>query len=103
LNSTLAQRDDLKIKSIRFLETNHPEVLAFIRYDRKNKFLVLINNSNKMIKDLSFENFNQKNKSGLVIFALNEFTSRNKKLNYGIYLNNIKLKSREALIIKLVN
>jgi glycosidase len=103
INSTLAQRDDSKIKSIRFLETNHPEVLAFIRYDRKNKFLVLINNSNKMIKDLSLENFNQKNKSGLVIFALNEFTSGNKKLNYGIYLNNIKLKSREALIIKLVN
>lgn len=100
-NPALSIRDDSKIKSIQFLETDHPEVLAYLRYDRKDNFLILINNSNKRINDLSIKNFNQKNKTGLVIFALSEFMSRKKNFNYGISLNDIRMKPGEAFIIKL--
>jgi len=100
-NPALSIRDDTKIKSIQFLETDHPEVLAYLRYDRKDNFLILINNSNKRINDLSIKNFNQKNKTGLVIFALSEFMSGKKNFNYGISLNDIRMKPGEAFIIKL--
>ncbi|MGB9664323.1 MAG: alpha-amylase family glycosyl hydrolase, partial [Ignavibacteria bacterium] len=98
-NSSLSLRDDSKYKSIKFLKTNFPEVLAYLRYDKKNKFLILINNSNRHLNNLSFKNFNLKNKKGLVIFALSDFLSDKK--NKDISVSNIKLEPKDALIIKI--
>ncbi len=103
LNSTLALRDDSKVKSIKFLETNYNQILAYIRYDRQNQFLILINNSDDFLSNLFFKNFNQRNKKGMVIFALSEFMREKKNRSYRVNLKNIQLQPRDALIIKIEN
>jgi uncharacterized protein (DUF2252 family) len=53
-----------------------------------------------MIDDLKFKNFRLKNKTGLVIFALNDF-NQEKKLNKKISLKRLQLYPEESLILKL--
>lgn len=98
--STLSLPDDSKIRSVRFVETNDPELLAFIRYDAKHRFLILINRTNREIENVKFQNFRVKNKSGLVIFALNDFVSGLKDSSR-ISLNKFNIEPEDALIIKI--
>lgn len=97
---TLSRSDDSENQSIKFIKTNDQDVFAFLRYDEKNKFLILINRSDRMIDDLKFKNFRLKNKTGLVIFALNDF-NQEKKLNKKISLKRLQLYPEESLILKL--
>ncbi|NPV10683.1 MAG: hypothetical protein HPY57_02715 [Ignavibacteria bacterium] len=101
-NTVLSKPDDSKKRSIKFIETNYPEVLAYLRYDKKDQIMILINNSDKTIEDLTFKNFNQKNKNGMVIFALSEFM-REKRNQNRILFKNLTLYPKEAVVIKLIN
>lgn len=99
-NKTLSNKFDSKRKSLRFLKPNDERVIAYLRENDKDRFLVLINNSDDDLDNIKVE-IKSKIKTGKVIFALSDFV-KNKKSFEEIDLKSFELKSREALIVKLI-
>lgn len=99
-NKTLSNKFDSKRKSLRFLKPNDERVIAYLRENDKDRFLVLINNSDDDLDNIKVE-IKSKIKTGKVIFALSDFV-KNKNSFEEIDLKSFELKSREALIVKLI-
>lgn len=99
-NKALFQPYDSKSLSFQQLETRDDRVFAFIRKFKDESILVLLNNSNKLIKQLSLPVKELIKSNGLVIFALSDFLKGN-NFNYWMDVRTIKLKPREVLILKL--
>lgn len=99
-NDALTEKFDKKVNSLKFIKTNDERVIAYVREKRNEKFLVIINNSNSFIGNLKIE-LKSKIKSGRVIFALSDFVKKIKSIEK-VDFHNFYLKSREALILKLI-
>lgn len=95
-----SKRDDSKITSLKFQDTNHKDLLCYLRYSGKEKFLVLINNSNTTIEKLHCEGISEKSRIK-VIFALDEFLNK-KELDRELKLSELKITPHQALILKLL-
>ncbi len=98
-NKILSKKFDIRSNSLKFLKTNNDYVLAYTREKGKEKFIVIINNSDHHLSNLSID-LGLKIKTGKVIFAISDYLN-NDKIFERIDLTNFKLKPREALILKL--
>ena len=98
-NDVLSERFNSKNKSLIFLNTNHQKVLAYMRRNKTDKILVVINNSNDEIQNLSLK-INSKIRVARVIFVLSDFFNNQEKIET-INLENFSLKPNEAIILKL--
>lgn len=99
-NKSLSEKFDAKTKSLKFLRTNNKNVVTYVRERGREKFVVIINNSDHDLADIKIE-IKSKIKSGKVIFALSDFV-KNRNSFEEIDLKSFELKSREALIVKLI-
>lgn len=99
-NKSLSEKFDAKTKSLKFLRTNNKNVVTYLREREREKFVVIINNSDQDLADIKIE-IKSKIKYGKVIFALSDFV-KNKNSFEEIDLKSFELKSREALIVKLI-
>lgn len=98
-NKALSEKYDAGNSSLKFLKTNNESVIAFTRETKREKFLVIINNSENFLSGLKID-LKSKIKTGKVIFALSDFVNNKISLDR-IELNNFSMKPREALILKL--
>ncbi len=97
---SLNKRDDSKNTSLKFMETNHKDLLCYLRYSGKEKFLVLINNSNSTIEKIKIKGISEKSRIK-IIFALNEFLNK-QKFDEALKISYLKITPGEALIIKIL-
>jgi len=98
-HKSLSKKFDEKSNSIKFIDAKDKRIFAYIRTDRKEKILVIVNNSNDEIRDFSLR-LNSSVRLGKVIFALSDFMNE-KNFQPKVNLSHLTLSARDAWIIKL--
>ncbi len=93
--------DSKRRNSLVNIETENEYIFSYLRKTKNETILVVVNNSNKLFKNLSLRNLSLTNSKGLVIFALNDYL-KGIKSNYFMNLNSLHIMPREVLIIKLL-
>jgi len=100
-HKVLSRRHDEKIRSFRSVNVKDSEVIAYLRYDKREKFLVLINNSESVKEKNLFSDKSFSNKNGKVIFSKQDLL--NTKSYSTILLKNLILLPRDFLVLKILN
>ncbi len=102
-NPTLALRNDNKTKSIQF--SDDQKMLSFIRFDKKNQYLIICNNTSETIQNPSLNYKNIKNtKYDLKVITMNNCEVGDLNVNYNnntLKINNLTLKPYSYILLKL--
>lgn len=97
---TFHTANDEKITSVRFLKTNYPEVLSYLRFDTDEQFLIVINNSDNQIDNVRIDDndFSQKHFAEVI---LSKYPINNKINSSTILLKNLILLPRDFMVLKI--
>jgi hypothetical protein len=102
-NPTLALRNDNKTKSIQF--SDDQKMLSFIRFDKKNQYLIICNNTSETIQNPSLNYKNIKNtKYDLKVITMNNCEVGDINVNYNnntLKINKLTLKPYSYILLKL--
>jgi len=98
-HSTLSRRHDEKVRSFKSVEANDGDIISYLRFSKKDKYLILINNSDSKKEKLKFENIELYKKAVKIIFSKERLLS--KQPQAVISLKNLILLPRDFLVIKL--
>ncbi|MCX8009662.1 MAG: alpha-amylase family glycosyl hydrolase, partial [Ignavibacteria bacterium] len=96
---TFSMRNDSRSISYKIVKNNSKDVFSFLRFDKRRKFLVLINNSDDLIQNLNLQDLNFTAGYEL-ISKTNPFYSK-EKVNK-ILLKKLILLPRDFKVIELI-
>jgi hypothetical protein len=99
LNKILSRRHDEKLRSFKSVKTTDGDIIAYLRFNRKDKYLILINNSESIKQKVEFEDKKLTKKVGKIIFSKQGLLPI--ETPFRISLNNLILLPRDFFVIKL--
>ncbi len=99
-NKAFHRAHDEKVTSIKFLRTNHTEVLAYLRYDSNERYLILINNSIKKLENVLFDE-NEFSHTKFAEIIISKSSTGNELNSSTILLKNLILLPRDFMVLKI--